>query len=217
MPKKNSFTPALGYSLFTGLYDRFSLWAFRKTSFYHAIEEVIRVLAPQPHSRLLELGCGPGRLAIKLKKDNPQCAITAVDRDPAILRTARSNIRKAGLKINFVEQDLTELPTNQKYDRIYSTFVFHHLTAEAKTQVLGKIRHLTKENGWFVLADFCQAKKVGERLKFMVVQWVDGFTSTSPHVDGWLEKNLPRYFKSVKKSIRVSTFLGPVAVFVCKK
>lgn len=215
--QKNSFTPALGYSLFTGLYDRFSLWAFRKTSFYRAIEEVVRVLAPQPHAQLLELGCGPGRLAIKLKKNNPQCTITAVDRDPAILKTARNNARRAGLKIDFVEKDLTALPIKQKYDRIYSTFVFHHLTTKAKTQVLEKIRALLKKGGWFVLGDFCQAKKLDERLKFLTVQLVDGFTTTSPHTQGWLEKHLPHYFSSVKKSIQVSTFLGPVGVFVCKR
>ncbi len=221
MPSKNRnqykepFIPALRFSSLNSFYDRLTLWAFKKTSFYHVIEEVKSVVAPQQDMSILDLGCGPGRLAIRFKKNNPRCKVTAVDRDPKILELAKKNARQAGAKIHFVQQDLATLTFSNTFDRIYSTFVFHHLPVESKKCTLNQLRKLLKPGGQFVLADFCQSHGLLEKLTFLPVQWIDGFKTTSPHIQGWLEKELNRYFSKVEQKARITTFLGPAGVFVC--
>ncbi len=86
---KERYLPALGLTSFNKLYDRFSVWAFRKTSFGKAIKELVKALQLKPGLELLELGCGPGRLALKLKELCPKGKITAIDGDPEILKIAK--------------------------------------------------------------------------------------------------------------------------------
>lgn len=212
---EKDFIPALRFSSLNNLYDRFALWAFQKTSFHLIIDEVRAAVGPKKGDRLLDLGCGPGRLAIRFKKKNANCHVTAIDRDSEILKLAEMNAQKAGVKIKFVQKDLAALNLPEKFDCIYSTFVFHHLPVKTKGQALKQLRKILKPGGRFVLADFCRADGWWDRLAFLTVQLIDGFTTTSPHAEGWLEKELARHFPHVEEKIRISTFLGSVGVFVC--
>ena len=214
--KKQSYIPALGLSSFNKLYDRLSQWAFHKSSFHQMIQESVRALGTLGNLDILELGCGPARLAIFLKNKNPRCHILAVDQDPSILELAKSNAEIARVKINFLWKNVTQLSLPKTFDRIYSTLLFHHLTTQEKKQTLKKSQRLLKKEGVFVLTDFCASGSWQERLKFLPVQLLDGFESTTPHTEGWLEKNLPNYFLEVTQQSKISTFLGPVGVFVCK-
>lgn len=213
--KKDPYLPALGLTSLNKLYDRFSVWAFRKTSFGKAIKSTVKALQLKPNLELLELGCGPGRLALKLKELYPDVKITAIDGDPKILKIAKKHACEEEASVHFLTQDMTQLSLTGKFDRIYSTFVFHHLTIEGKQKCLKKIGLLLSKNGFFVLADFCQSKGLADRLKFLGVQLVDGFKTTTPHQEGWLENQLPSYFKKVEKVFSISTFLGRVSIFVC--
>lgn len=214
--ERDAFKPALGFSQLNRLYDRASLWAFQRTSFGVVTRALIKSLqlGKAPKARLLEFGCGPGHLAIQIKESQPSCRISAVDRDPKMLDLVRRNSAEAGVKMHALLQGLEELP-EASYDRAYSTLVFHHLTIPVKKQILARLGRLLKPEGFFVLADFSECRTWGERLRFLPVQLVDGFETTAPHPKGWLEKNLPRYFRKVEAEKRVLTFLGPVTVFAC--
>ena len=213
---KDTYHPALRLCILDKFYDSFSLAAYHKTSFGRVIDEVIRSLDIHPGMKLLELGCGPGRLAIRNKSSHPDCDITAVDGDPKILEIARKNARKAGVDIWFATQDITQLKLSAQYDRIYSTFVFHHLTVDGKKQALQKLADLLKPGASLVIADFCAAERFSDRLKFLGVQMIDGFKTTTPHREGWLEENLLQFFRYAEKKYHFSTFLGPVGIFECR-
>ncbi len=212
---KENFIPALGFSSLNSLYDRLALWAFQKTSFHEIINEVKKAVAPKKGDHLLDLGCGPGRLAIRFQKQNPQCHVTAVDRDPQILKLGQKNAQKAGVKIKFIQQDLTDINSTEKFSCIYSTFVFHHLSMKAKRLALNRLKKILKPGGRFVIADFSRAESWWQQLTFLPVQLIDGFETTSPHTQGWFETELKRQFSRIEKKTRVSTFLGPVSVWVC--
>ncbi len=209
------FKPALRLSSLNQVYDFLTIWFFRHSSFYKAFLEVGKNLRTQPNSQLLELGCGPARLAIRIKKKFPRARITAVDRDPAILQLARKNAKAAKVTIDFKEQDISNLSLKGPYDRIYSTLAFHHLSIPAKERTIKSVSRLLKDDGQFVLADFCGSSGLMDRLQFLLVQLVDGFDTTSSHAQGWLESSLPKYFSRVETKLKVSTLLGPVGVFVC--
>ncbi len=58
--------------------------------------------------RMLELGCGTGTNAIFLAKHGFD--VTGVDLSEEALRQAREKAEKAGVKINFIQADITKMP-----------------------------------------------------------------------------------------------------------
>jgi len=86
--------------------DSASVWPFGEAAAYYdahrppyapeALNFVARMFGIGPGIRVLDLGCGPGTLAIPLSRLG--ALVTAVDPDPAMLSEARriANLREAG-------------------------------------------------------------------------------------------------------------------------
>lgn len=62
-----------------------------------------------PHGRALDLGCGSGIWAVELAQRGWQ--VTGVDFVPKALRRARERAKKAGVEVQLVEGDVTDLGT----------------------------------------------------------------------------------------------------------
>jgi cyclopropane fatty-acyl-phospholipid synthase-like methyltransferase len=179
-------------------------------------EAVIEALDLQPGMRLLELGCGPGRLAIEIKRRWPTVMIDALDRDPEILRVARGHAAAASVEITFREADIARLPALGPYDRVYSTLVFHHLKPEAKRDALASITRALAPDGSFVIGDFGRPRGRLQRALFSVVGWLDGVETTGPHRDGRFEHQLRESFGQVRSVALWPTVFGTLEVFVCR-
>jgi ubiquinone/menaquinone biosynthesis C-methylase UbiE len=68
---------------------------------------LVQLTGAGPESRVLDLGCGPGQIAIALA---PHVGpITAVDPEPEMLRIAAENAEAAGLRIHFIEGSSADL------------------------------------------------------------------------------------------------------------
>lgn len=179
-------------------------------------QAVIAALDLQPGLRLLELGCGPGRLAIEIKRRSPDVTVHALDGDPEILTVARMNAANAGVEIAFTQADITRLPETGRYDRIYSTFVFHHLSPTGKQEALSGLRRVLVPGGHVVIADFGRPRGAPQWVLFSIVGWLDGAENTRPHRDGAFEKMLCGSFGSVESPTAWRTIFGTVQVFVCR-
>ena len=60
-----------------------------------------------PQSRVMDLGCGPGQIAVALA---PHVGgVTAIDPEPEMLRVAAENAAAAGLQIRFIEGSSSDL------------------------------------------------------------------------------------------------------------
>jgi cyclopropane fatty-acyl-phospholipid synthase-like methyltransferase len=177
---------------------------------------VIGALDLQPGLCLLELGSGPGRLAIEIKQRHPSVDIDAVDADPAMVEQARRNAQAAGVAINVIEGDITKLPDLGRYDRIYSTLVFHHLKPDGKRRALMKVRELLSPQGCFVIADFGRPRGLAQWLVSHVVQPVDGIANTAPHRDGRFERVLREIFETAEPVAAWKTFAGTLQVWICR-
>lgn len=66
------------------------------------VEEILKI-APQS---LLEVGTGSGCVAISVKKNLPNCRVSASDVSPAALAVVRKNAKNLGAEIEFSESDL---------------------------------------------------------------------------------------------------------------
>ena len=77
--------------------------------------------------KILEIGCGPGALAIALQRWYPNAEVTAIDRDSDFIRFAK----QAAPQINFIEGDATKLPfPNETFDVTISNTVSEHIAPE---------------------------------------------------------------------------------------
>lgn len=77
--------------------------------------------------KILEIGCGPGALAIALQRWYPNAEITAIDRDSDFIRFAK----QVAPQISFMEGDGTHLPfPNEEFDVTISNTVSEHIKPE---------------------------------------------------------------------------------------
>jgi ubiquinone/menaquinone biosynthesis C-methylase UbiE len=212
----NSIMRPLGPSWMTGAYDPLIA---RWPAGNRMRSIVVDALDPAPGQRLLELGCGSGRLAIAIKRRCPDVAITAVDGNRDILEIARDRANQAGVDIDFRLGDFTSCPLEGSYDRVYSTLVLHHLTLDAKRQVFGRVGDLLVEGGSFVIADFSGHGHhgSGQAILSRLSTLSDPLGGKRPHRDGSFETAMAESFREVGSLARIPSVFGTIEVWRCGK
>ena len=87
-----------------------------------------RVLERLPAGRVLDIGCGPGRLPILIASRNRYLHVTGVDASPDMVKVARDLAAKKGLaNVEFKAGRADELPFGDgEFDLVISTLSFHH-------------------------------------------------------------------------------------------
>ncbi len=207
------YIPALRFRLLTPLYDPLmERWTGARTM----RRAVIEALDLRPGLRLLELGCGPGRLAIEIKHRWPDISIDALDVDPAILEVARRNAANAGVAINFRAADITDPRLPGVYDRVYSTLVFHHLHPAGKQRALAGLRRILRDDGRLVVADFGRPQDWLQWALLTFWGFFDGIKNTASHRDGGFEELLRSGFAEVRTEAAWRTAFGTLELFVCR-
>jgi len=110
-----------------GAYDAFSRRLLG--SFYEQIaDDVAR--AASAEARILEVGCGPGHLSIRLARRHG-LDVTGVDLDPAMIDRARANAAHSDViddpRPVFVVGDVAHLGfSDESFDLVISTLSMHH-------------------------------------------------------------------------------------------
>lgn len=105
-------------------------------------------------ARILELCCGTGRLTIPIAQEG--YTICGVDYTPSMLEQARAKAAKAGLEINFIEEDIRTLDLQEQFDFIFIPFnSIHHLYGNKDLfgALEGVKKHL-KDGGLFLFDCF---------------------------------------------------------------
>ena len=166
--ERKRYVPALGFHWLTALYDPMIR---RWTAAARLRASVIAALDLRPGLRILELGAGPGRLAIQIKRAHPEVMIDAVDIDARMVASARRNAASSGTEIAFREADMTCLADVEpgRYDRVYSTMTFHHLLPDAKQKAFDLARGALAVGGTVVIADFSRPR---DPLQWALFAWI---------------------------------------------
>ncbi|MDP3976161.1 MAG: methyltransferase domain-containing protein, partial [bacterium] len=98
-------------------------------------------------SKVLDLGCGNGRLYGALK--SLEVDYTGVDFCSALLEIARRKYPQQ----HFVEQDITELEMDGHFDVVVSIAAFHHIPSrQMREEVLGKVFEALRDDGTLFLS-----------------------------------------------------------------
>ena len=94
-----------------------------QTSWGHA---VLARLALDGAERVIDAGCGSGRLTAALLDRLPQGRVLALDQSRNMLEVARTNLRPVyGRRVGFVQAALPLVPVSGWADVVFSTATFH--------------------------------------------------------------------------------------------
>jgi tRNA (cmo5U34)-methyltransferase len=118
--------------------------------------ELIEAL-PASVERVLDLGCGDGRLAALVLAARPD-AIESIglDSSPPMIALARERFRDDG-RVTIREHDLgLSLPGLGQFDVIVSGFAIHHLEHERKRSLFSEINRSLRPGGTFMNLEVVQ-------------------------------------------------------------
>ncbi|MCC6302840.1 MAG: class I SAM-dependent methyltransferase [Gammaproteobacteria bacterium] len=86
-----------------------------------------------PRGRMLDLGCGPGDVTVRLAERFPLFTIDGVDGSEAMLGYGAERVRRHGLedRVRLIRGHLPACPLPGGYDAIVSNSLLHHLSDPA--------------------------------------------------------------------------------------
>ena len=112
-------------------------------------DAIVLELLPPHVRRILDLGCGDGRLLGLAKLAKPQASGVALDFSPTMLTAARARFAQDPT-VSVIEHNLNEpLPNIGGFDVVLSSFAIHHLNDQRKFALYQEIYGLLEPAGVF--------------------------------------------------------------------
>jgi tRNA (cmo5U34)-methyltransferase len=112
-------------------------------------EAVLLELLPERVDRILDLGCGDGRLLSLVLEARPGSRGVAVDFSPPMLERARERFADVS-EIELHEHDLAEpLPDLGSFELVVSSLAIHHLEDARKRELYAEVFGLLEPGGRF--------------------------------------------------------------------
>ncbi|MFA5251681.1 MAG: class I SAM-dependent methyltransferase [Phycisphaerae bacterium] len=103
--------------------------------------------------RVVDLGCGTGTIAKRIKESYPKAAITCVDFAENMIKIAQSKLGALD-DISYVMSDCLNFDFSAGYDAVVSSLTLHHIRDEdVKKKFFRKVFGGLKNKGVFYLAD----------------------------------------------------------------
>jgi ubiquinone/menaquinone biosynthesis C-methylase UbiE len=152
---RRTYLPAAGHDWLLPLYDPVVTLLGGDPTRRVLVEQA----AIQPSHRVLEVGCGTGSLVLLVKRLHPGVDVVGLDPDPKALARARRKAARAKVSVRFDHGFADEMPyLEASFDRVFSSFMLHHLRGDEKEKTLREIRRVLKPSGSFHLLDFAGAE-----------------------------------------------------------
>lgn len=174
-----AYIPALKYHFLTPIYD----WFIKLTVPEKEVKSrAIDLAEINADDKVSDFGCGTATLCQILLAKHKVAAMVGLDVDPCILEIAK----KKGIPgLTLKAFDGETIPFQDQYfDKVISSWVFHHLTTEQKINSFKEIKRVLKPEGIFILADWGKASNPIQRILFFILQVFDNFRTTSAHANG---------------------------------
>lgn len=121
------------------------------------------LIAVAPGESVLDLGCGPGELAMALaRRVGPNGRVAGIDLSKALVAGARRKAKRAGLAIDYRVASVEQLPfADASVDVVVSSLVMHHLAPEVLARAVREIRRVLKPGGRVFVIDFQSLAQAG--------------------------------------------------------
>lgn len=132
------------------LYDRLAAPAI--ASFHARVAQ--RVTMITPGGQVLDVGCGPGHIAVLLAQEAPGLTVTGIDLVPAMIALAQRHAAAAELsdRVRFQVADVASLPfPDDQFDLVVSSLSLHHWPDPARG--LAEIDRVLRPGGRVLIYD----------------------------------------------------------------
>lgn len=112
--------------------------------------------------RILDLGCGIGRLTVALKERFPEAEVWGLDVGGPLVRYAHMRARDLGIDVNFVQRKAedTGFPDGH-FDIVTSLILNHEVPSEHNKEIIAEAYRLTRSGGYYYPIDFRTAGEKG--------------------------------------------------------
>ena len=111
----------------------------------------IKELGPEPGIKILEAGCGTGRISLELSRAGAQC--TLLDFAPGAIEIATKVYSDAGQDAEFTLGDLFHMPyLDGTFDVVWNTGVLEHFDKNGTAAGLREMCRVCKNDGKVVVA-----------------------------------------------------------------
>jgi demethylmenaquinone methyltransferase/2-methoxy-6-polyprenyl-1,4-benzoquinol methylase/phosphoethanolamine N-methyltransferase len=131
-----------------------TLLSFGRCAALHG--KLVALAAITPGQRVLDVGCGPGRLAIAARvAAGPTGEVHGIDPAPEMIEVARRNAARAGVTLRLDVGVIEALPyPADHFDVVLGSLMLHHLPDELKRRGLAEIHRVLRPGGQLLAVDF---------------------------------------------------------------
>jgi cyclopropane fatty-acyl-phospholipid synthase-like methyltransferase len=131
-------------------------------------EAVLRDLLPPMPRRVLDLGCGDGRLAALVLEARPSVvSVIAADRSDAMLEKARSRFADDD-RVSVVRHDLNDqIDFGNRFDLIVSGFAIHHVGNDRKRSLFAELHRALDPSGLFANLEVVKSSTLRRHQEFL--------------------------------------------------
>jgi ubiquinone/menaquinone biosynthesis C-methylase UbiE len=148
---RRPYLPAAGYDWALPFYDPF----VKLLGGGRALRALVDQADLRSGHRVLDVGCGTGTLIVMLKTRHPDVDVVGLDPDPKALFRARRKAYGAKVSVQLDRGFSDQLPyPDGSFDRVFSSFMLHHLEPLEKDATLREVRRVLKPGGLLHLLDF---------------------------------------------------------------
>ncbi len=173
-----TYLPAAGYDWILPLYDPF----VKLLGGDRARKALVDQADIRPGHRVLDIGCGTGTLVVLVKRLHPDVEVVGLDPDPRALFSARRKAYRAKVAVQLDRGFSDELPYPEaSFDRVFSSFMLHHLQPEEKEGTLREVRRVLKPGGFLHLLDFGGSQAPDEGL---LARWLHAHHRVRDNFEG---------------------------------
>jgi ubiquinone/menaquinone biosynthesis C-methylase UbiE len=155
---RRTYVPAAGRDWLLPFYDPF----VKLTGAEAARKTLLDQSAIQSGFRILDVGCGTGSFAILIKRLYPTVDVIGLDPDSKALARAKRRAERVSISIGLDQGFADQLPYKSGFfDRIFSTFMFHHIPIDKQEKVLSEVQRVLKPGGRLHMLDFAGSAAAG--------------------------------------------------------
>lgn len=210
------YVPGAGFHWLTPLYDPLVALTCRDKTVKGWLVEAADL---RPGQRVLDLGCGTGNLALRVKRACPSVQVSGVDADARMLCAAVVKAERAGLEATFTRGFAESLPyPDGMFDRVVSSLFFHHLSPAQNASALREAARVLAPGGELHVADWGRPSGPILRLLFLGVRLLDGWENTGTHARGELPALIEANgFGDVRVGHRFSTVFGTLELVSARR
>lgn len=210
--QSQKYIPALRYDWLTSLYDPLLQLTLREVTFK---KRLVTEAHLQPGQRVLDLGCGTATLTLLIKQSQVEAEVVGIDGDHHVLGIAQRKVSQLGMQLSLHHGMVFDLPyRDSTFDYVFSSLLFHHLNRENKLRTLQEAHRILRPGGQLYVADWGKPANLLMRGLFLLVQSLDGFSTTADNTRGLLPIFFERTgFTNVQQFHRYGTIFGTLCLY----